>query len=186
MMGQQEMSNNTPLVQNKRASLSIMQSGLLWIWVAVVLIALDLWSKFYVMNHFALYQPVSIMQFFNLMYAQNPGAAFGFLGDHDGWQRWFFTAIAFSISAVLLFFMRKTPKTHRVVNIAYALVIGGALGNLFDRLVHGFVVDFIDFYVGDWHFATFNIADIGICVGAALIVLDGLFTKKQDESNDAA
>ncbi len=109
----------------------------------------------------------------NLHYARNYGAAFSFLADSGGWQRWFFAGIAIGISVIPAVMMYRSKATQKLNNIAYALIIGGALGNLFDRLWHGFVVDMIDFYVGDWHFATFNLADTAICVGAALIVLEG-------------
>ncbi|ETJ35441.1 Lipoprotein signal peptidase, partial [human gut metagenome] len=82
-----------------------------------------------------------------------------FLADSGGWQRWFFAGIAIGISVILAVMMYRSKATQKLNNIAYALIIGGALGNLFDRLWHGFVVDMIDFYVGDWHFATFNLAD---------------------------
>ncbi len=98
------------------------------------------------------------------------------LADSGGWQRWFFAGIAIGISVIPAVMMYRSKATQKLNNIAYALIIGGALGNLFDRLWHGFVVDMIDFYVGDWHFATFNLADTAICVGAALIVLEGFFT----------
>ncbi|NIZ66807.1 lipoprotein signal peptidase, partial [Escherichia coli] len=111
-------------------------------------------------------------------YARNYGAAFSFLADSGGWQRWFFAGIAIGISVILAVMMYRSKATQKLNNIAYALIIGGALGNLFDRLWHGFVVDMIDFYVGDWHFATFNLADTAICVGAALIVLEGFLPSK--------
>ena len=101
-----------------------------------------------------------------------------FLADSGGWQRWFFAGIAIGISVILAVMMYRSKATQKLNNIAYALIIGGALGNLFDRLWHGFVVDMIDFYVGDWHFATFNLADTAICVGAALIVLEGFLPSK--------
>ncbi len=115
----------------------------------------------------------------NLHYARNYGAAFSFLADSGGWQRWFFAGIAIGISVILVVMMYRSKAAQKLNNIAYALIIGGALGNLFDRLWHGFVVDMIDFYVGDWHFATFNLADTAICVGAALIVLEGFYLLKR-------
>lgn len=119
----------------------------------------------------------------NLHYARNYGAAFSFLADSGGWQRWFFAGIAIGISVILAVMMYRSKATQKLNNIAYALIIGGALGNLFDRLWHGFVVDMIDFYVGDWHFATFNLADTAICVGAALIVLEGFYLLKRKNNN---
>ncbi|HGJ5898147.1 signal peptidase II [Arsenophonus apicola] len=146
--------------------------GLRWLWLTVVILIVDLGSKQLILNHFQLYESIPLMPYFNLAYAQNPGAAFSFLADKGGWQRWFFAFVAIVICVVLIVMMYRQSVNKKLSNIAYALVIGGALGNLCDRLVHGFVVDFIDFYVGDWHWPTFNIADMAICIGAALIILD--------------
>lgn len=150
----------------------ICSTGLRWLWLTVVILIVDLSSKQLILNHFQLYESIPLMPYFNLAYAQNPGAAFSFLADKGGGQRWFFAFVAIVICVVLIVMMYRQSVNKKLSNIAYALVIGGALGNLCDRLVHGFVVDFIDFYVGDWHWPTFNIADMAICVGAALIILD--------------
>lgn len=150
----------------------ICSTGLRWLWLTVVILIVDLGSKQLILNHFQLYESIPLMPYFNLAYAQNPGAAFSFLADKGGWQRWFFAFVAIVICVVLILMMYRQSVNKKLSNIAYALVIGGALGNLCDRLVHGFVVDFIDFYVGDWHWPTFNIADMAICIGAALIILD--------------
>jgi signal peptidase II len=152
------------------------KSGLCWLWVAVLALVIDLLCKQWVLTHVALGESVPLVPFFNLYYAQNFGAAFSFLAEHSGWQRWLFSLIAVAISVALLVMMYRTQASKRINNIAYALIIGGALGNLFDRLVHGFVVDFIDFYVNNWHYPTFNIADSAICIGAALIVLEGFLS----------
>ena len=151
----------------------IFSTGLRWLWLVVVVLIIDLGSKFLILQHFALGDTVSLFPSLNLHYARNNGAAFSFLADSGGWQRWFFAGIAIGISVVLAVLMYRSKASQKLNNIAYAMIIGGALGNLFDRLWHGFVVDMIDFYVGDWHFATFNLADSFICVGAALIVLEG-------------
>jgi len=153
-------------------------TGLRWLWVMAVVIVADLASKYWVMTSMQLHESRALIPFFNLFYAHNYGAAFSFLADKGGWQRWMFAAIAVAIALSLLLMMYRSRAEQKMTNIAYAMIIGGALGNLFDRAWHGFVVDFIDFYVGDWHFATFNIADCGICVGAALIVLEGLLPKR--------
>ncbi|WGO84104.1 signal peptidase II [Arsenophonus apicola] len=150
----------------------ICSTGLRWLWLTIVILIVDLGSKQLILNHFQLYESIPLMPYFNLAYAQNPGAAFSFLADKGGWQRWFFAFVAIVICVVLILMMYRQSVNKKLSNIAYALVIGGALGNLCDRLVHGFVVDFIDFYVGDWHWPTFNIADMAICIGAALIILD--------------
>ncbi|MBS9437537.1 lipoprotein signal peptidase [Photorhabdus noenieputensis] len=154
----------------------ICSTGLRWLWLVVVVLILDLGSKQLVLQHFHLYESVPLIPYFNLTYAQNFGAAFSFLAEKDGWQRWFFAFIAVAISVVLMVMMYRASAKKKLNNIAYALIIGGALGNLFDRLVHGFVIDFIDFYVGDWHFPTFNIADMAICIGAGLVIIDSFLS----------
>ena len=152
-------------------SQSICSTGLRWLWLVVVVLIIDLGSKYLILQNFALGDTVPLFPSLNLHYARNYGAAFSFLADSGGWQRWFFAGIAIGISVILAVMMYRSKATQKLNNIAYALMIGGALGNLFERLWHGFVVDMIDFYVGDWHFATFNLADSAICIGAALIVL---------------
>ncbi|MGJ0636753.1 signal peptidase II [Xenorhabdus bovienii] len=154
----------------------ICSTGLRWLWLVVVVLILDLGSKQLVLQHFTLYESTPLIPYFNLTYAQNLGAAFSFLADKGGWQRWFFALVAIIISAVLLVMMYRSSAKQKLSNAAYALVIGGALGNLFDRLVHGFVVDFIDFYVGEWHWPTFNIADSAICIGAAFIIIESFIS----------
>lgn len=153
-----------------------LSTGLRWLWLVLVVIVVDFASKQWIMDNLMLHQSVPVMPYFNLFYAHNYGAAFSFLADKGGWQRWFFAGIAIAIVVALLVMMYRTSASQKLNNIAYALIVGGAIGNLFDRSYHGFVVDFIDFYVGDWHFATFNIADCAICIGAALIVLEGFIT----------
>lgn len=152
---------------------SILFSGLRWLWLALVVLVVDLWVKQWVMTHFSLYETLPLIPFFNLYYTHNPGAAFSFLAGADGWQRWFFIGIALGIMLVLLILMSRVSASKKMINIAYALIIGGAAGNLIDRLCHGFVIDMIDFYINNWHFPTFNIADSAICIGAALVVLEG-------------
>lgn len=157
---------------------SIHKTGLRWIWVAVFLLMLDFISKQWIRTHMELHEVTHLLPSLNLYYAQNYGAAFSFLADKGGWQRWIFALIAIVIIVGLSVVMYQLPATARLKNIAYSLIIGGALGNLIDRTWHGFVVDFIDFYIGNWHFATFNIADCGICIAAALVILEGLLSTK--------
>lgn len=151
-------------------------TGLRWLWLVVVVLIVDLGSKYLILKDFMLGDTVPLFPSLNLHYARNYGAAFSFLADKDGWQRWFFAGIAIGINLILMVMMYRAKATDKLNNIAYALIIGGALGNLFDRLWHGFVVDMIDFYIGDWHFATFNLADTAICIGALLIVLEGFIS----------
>jgi signal peptidase II len=114
----------------------------------------------------------------------NYGAAFSFLSDQAGWQRWLFTAMAFGVSSMLVYWMRQLPSNARWSNIAYAAIIGGALGNVFDRILHGFVVDYLDFYWGTYHWPAFNIADMAIVTGAAMIILESVFSKDEQPSSE--
>ncbi|HQR81951.1 MAG TPA: signal peptidase II, partial [Thiotrichales bacterium] len=100
------------------------------------------------------------------------GAAFSFLGDQDGWQRWFFIALAWGVSLALVIWLSKTELTQRRLILGLTLVLGGAIGNVIDRMVYHHVVDFLDFYWGVWHYPTFNVADIAISVGAVLLIWD--------------
>ncbi len=163
--------------------LTMMQSGVRWLWLAVLVFILDIGTKLLVMNtmEFGWNGRIELLPFFNLLYVHNYGAAFSFLSDAGGWQRWFFAAMATGVSGLLIYWMRQLSASNKLLNPAYALVIGGALGNLFDRLVHGYVIDFLDFYVGQYHWPAFNIADSAICIGAVLIVLDSFFESKKSK-----
>lgn len=119
--------------------------------------------------------------FFNLVHVYNKGAAFSFLADQGGWQRWFFAVLAFAICGLLIHWLRKQSVAQRWSGIAYSLIIGGALGNVFDRLVLGHVVDFLDFYWQRAHWPAFNLADSFIFIGAAMIVLDGFRSEKKKD-----
>ncbi|ATZ95905.1 MULTISPECIES: signal peptidase II [Dickeya] len=160
-------------------SKSIGATGLRWLWLAALVLVVDLGSKQWVMTHFQLGESVSLVPFFNFTYAHNYGAAFSFLADKGGWQRWLFAVIALVIIVALLAMMHRSSASQKLNNIAYSLIIGGAIGNLADRLVHGYVIDFLDFYVGNWHYPTFNLADSAIVVGALLIVLEGFLASPQ-------
>lgn len=142
----------------------------LWLALAVVVIGLDQWSKLAILANFAEYESVRITDFFNLVLVYNPGAAFSFLAGHDGWQRWFFVVLAAGICSWLL---RLTWK-HRAEILqpaAFSLVVGGALGNVIDRLLYGKVVDFLDAHWGLHHWPAFNLADSAICLGVGLMLL---------------
>ncbi len=158
---------------------SLKESGLRWLWVAVVVFVLDYLTKIWVVAAIPLgwQHRIEVLPVFNLLYVRNYGAAFSFLSNQDGWQRWLLSLIALSVCALLAFWMRKITRSEKMLNIAYALIIGGAIGNLFDRLIHGFVIDFLDFHIGGYHWPSFNVADSAICIGAILIILDS-FRKK--------
>lgn len=142
-----------------------------WLWITLVVLVLDLWTKGWADAALTLYRPVEVLPFFNLTLAYNEGAAFSFLAGAGGWQRWFFSIIAVIASLVILVWLLR-GRDGPMVALALALILGGALGNLWDRIVHGHVVDFLDFHWAGWHFPAFNVADMGISVGAALIILD--------------
>ncbi|NVK54643.1 MAG: signal peptidase II [Alteromonadaceae bacterium] len=155
-------------------------TGLRFLWVSVITLILDLWSKFTVMDKMALYESIQVTSFFNLTYVHNYGAAFSFLHGAGGWQRWFFTAIAVTVCSVILWWLKQTPRQQTLLPVAFSFILGGAMGNVFDRIVHGYVVDFLDFYVNDWHWPAFNIADSAIFIGAALLIWDMLTAKSKD------
>ncbi|WP_406664382.1 signal peptidase II [Gallaecimonas sp. GXIMD1310] len=149
----------------------MMSTGLRWLWLTAVVIAVDLATKYAVLHHFALFERKVITGFFNLTYVRNYGAAFSFLSEAGGWQRWLFTGLAIAVCLALLIWMRRLPAKDFLQAGGSALVIGGALGNLYDRMIHGFVVDFLDFHLGQWSWPAFNVADSAICMGAVLLVL---------------
>ncbi|MEZ9196460.1 signal peptidase II [Shewanella sp. 10N.286.54.B9] len=159
-------------------------SGLRWYWIVVLVFIADQLSKQWVLSSFNLGESIQLLPVFNFTYVRNYGAAFSFLSDAGGWQRWLFTFVAVGFSILLSVWLRQQPSKMWRLNLAYTLVIGGALGNLIDRLQHGFVVDFLDFYWKTSHFPAFNIADSAICVGAGLIILDSFVSDKDVKKSD--
>jgi signal peptidase II len=146
-----------------------------WLLVAVVIVVLDLWTKNIATQNLTLYRPLELTSWLNMTLAHNYGAAFSFLSDAGGWQRWLFTGLATVVTAVLVIWLMRLPATDKLSAAALALIIGGALGNLIDRTRHGYVVDFIDVYYRGWHWPAFNLADSAITCGVILLLLDGLF-----------
>ncbi|TYK64432.1 signal peptidase II [Colwellia echini] len=160
------------------------ETGLSWLWLTILFVVIDQITKQWVANTFDYRETLAVLPFFNLTYVHNPGAAFSFLADQGGWQRWFFTAIASIASIIFIVWMAKTPKQQRLLCIAFALILSGAVGNLIDRAMFGYVIDFLDFYWGDKHFAAFNIADSAIFVGAALMIFES-FTNKETTTEES-
>ena len=144
-----------------------------WIALAVAVFVLDQATKYAALKYLARSE-IAVAPFLNLILAYNSGAAFGFLSNAGGWQNTFFITVAVVVSAMLVYMLRQLRSDQRMVAAALMLVLGGALGNLLDRIRFGHVVDFIDFYYGSWHWYTFNIADAAITVGAFILVLDAL------------
>ncbi len=147
-----------------------------WMAVSLVVVIADQLTKLAVIQYIELYGRVPINSFMNLTHQRNSGAAFSFLADAGGWQRWFFTVLATIVSIVIAVWLWRS-RTDAPLPLAagLALVLGGAVGNLIDRVAHGYVTDFIQVWFGDWAFPSFNIADSAITVGAALLILDSLF-----------
>jgi signal peptidase II len=142
-----------------------------WLWLSAIVVVLDLATKALVTDAFRYGEVREVLPFFNLVLVHNTGAAFSFLAHAGGWQRWFFTAVAVGISVVLVWMLRK-PETNALLSCGLALVLGGALGNLYDRVTLGYVVDFVQLHAGGWYFPAFNVADSGITIGAICLILD--------------
>jgi len=160
-------------------------TGLKWIWLTLLFFILDQITKHAVVGSFDLYESVDVLPFFNITYVHNPGAAFSFLADQGGWQRWFFTIISIVASIIFIVWLSRTPKTNKLLSIALACMLSGALGNLADRVLFGYVIDFLDFYIGDKHWPAFNVADSMIFIGAVLMIIESFVSpeNKKTETN---
>lgn len=151
------------------------------LFIAAIVIILDQISKWLIVSHIPFHSAVAILPVFNLTHVYNPGAAFSFLADAGGWQRHFFSALALGASIVIIFILRKHHQ-DQIFALALSLILGGAIGNLIDRVLLGHVIDFIQVYWGQHYFPAFNIADSAITIGAILMLWDGLFVKKPTPS----
>ncbi|MEA3405266.1 MAG: signal peptidase II [Pseudomonadota bacterium] len=151
------------------------------LWIAVVVIVLDQITKIWAVDTLVFGEPVAVMSNLNWTLAYNYGAAFSFLADMGGWQRWFFTALAAVVTVILVWWLKSLPNKLNIETWGINLVLGGAIGNVIDRILEGRVTDFIDFYIGTWHYATFNVADIAITIGAGLLILSELILKPRAE-----
>ncbi len=153
------------------------------LWITVLIIALDQLTKFWAVSSLTFAEPVAVTPFLNWTLVYNYGAAFSFLADMGGWQRWFFAGLAGLMSAVLLVWLTKLPAKLTTETWGINLVLGGAIGNVIDRILEGRVTDFVDFYLGTWHYATFNVADMAITVGAGLLILSELWLKPRQQKS---
>ena len=147
-------------------------SGLRWLWLTLTVIVIDQFSKHLVVSSLELHEAVALLPSLNLMLAHNTGAAFSFLSSASGWQRWFFVCLALLVSVALMLWLRRLSSGQQLQACALALILGGALGNVWDRLSYGYVIDFIDVYYKSWHFPVFNVADSAITAGAVLLIFD--------------
>lgn len=151
------------------------RSCLVWGWLSLVVVLLDLGSKQLAITYLNYAEPIPLLPIFDLTLLFNKGAAFSFLSDAGGWQRWVFALIAVVVSAVLVVWLRRTERSHWWLGLALSMVLGGALGNLYDRVVQGYVIDFISLHYDNYYFPAFNLADSAITLGAIVLILDMLF-----------
>jgi signal peptidase II len=151
-----------------------------YLWISALVLVIDQITKYIANTSMSLYQTIEVIPYFNFTLAYNYGAAFSFLADAGGWQRWFFTGLAAIFSAVIFVWITRLKSTAKLEVISLSLILGGAIGNLIDRLIFGYVIDFLDVYYQSYHWPAFNIADSAICIGAVLLILDSF--KKKDES----
>ncbi len=144
-----------------------------WLGIAFIIILADQFTKTLILGHFQLGDSRTVTSFFNIVRVHNAGAAFSFLASASGWQRWFFVGLG-AVATVFIIWMLRSHGGQRLFSWALALILGGAIGNVIDRLLHGYVVDFIQVHAGGWYFPSFNVADSTITVGAVLLILDEL------------
>lgn len=144
-----------------------------WLGMALVLLVADQLTKMLILSYYQLGDSTMVTEFFNIVRAHNTGAAFSFLANASGWQRWFFTGIGAVAIAVILWMLKAHPG-QKLFSFSMACILGGAIGNVIDRVRYGYVVDFLDVHWGTWHFPAFNIADSAISIGAVCLILDEL------------
>jgi signal peptidase II len=163
------------------------RESLRWLWLVAFLLLVDQATKWLVVDNFQLYQRSNMLPFFDLVRLHNTGAAFSLFAEASGWQRWFFTGLAGVISIVILWWQWNLPRErHRLLSLGLALVLAGALGNVIDRVMYGYVIDFLLFYIGPYAWPAFNVADSAICVGVSCVLYDHLFLEKKRGGRRAA
>ena len=161
-----------PVIQGKTA--------LIWAWLSAIVVALDQFVKWYVVDRFGLYEILPVGPFLDLTRLHNEGAAFGILAGAGGWQRWFFLVLAGAIAVAIVVWLRSMPaRGQEWLAIGLALILGGAVGNAWDRFIDGYVVDYLHFHWGDAYFPAFNVADIGITTGAIMLIIDALLDSRR-------
>jgi signal peptidase II len=143
-----------------------------WLWLSLVVVGLDQVSKLWVVSNFRLYESIQLLPSLNLTYVHNTGAAFSFLSTAGGWQRWFFVGIALVATIVLTIWLARLKSNERWMAATLSLILGGAIGNLYDRIAYAYVIDFIDVYYETWHWPVFNVADSAISIGVVMMLVD--------------
>ena len=169
-------------MQGNRPNTSKQRLGMVqWLWLAGALIVVDQASKLFFDSGLQYGERIHVLPFFDFTLLYNPGAAFSFLADEAGWQRWFFTLLALAASGFILWMMYKNQGQRRMM-LSLSLILGGAIGNVIDRIAYGHVVDFLLFYWRNWYYPAFNVADICITLGAMILILDELLRLKGTRS----
>lgn len=146
-----------------------------WLWLSGFVIAADQMTKYLASTLLTYHVPVPVLPFFNWFLVHNTGAAFSFLSDAAGWQRWFFIALAGLVSVGIVLWMRRLTAPERWLAVALSLILGGAMGNMIDRIAFGYVVDFVQLYYRNWYWPAFNVADSAISIGVAVLIIDALW-----------
>jgi len=157
---------------------------LLCLSLSLLVILLDQWSKSLALDHLDYGRPVHLLPVLNLTLQYNTGAAFSFLSDAGGWQRWFFSAVAVVASLVICVWLVRLKRGEQLLAVSLSLILGGAIGNLWDRLQLGYVVDFVSVHYGVHYFPTFNVADAAVSVGAALMILDAIIQARREQETE--
>lgn len=155
----------------------LLKGNTLWLLLSLFIVALDQASKYWVLENLQFQRPLVLNSFFNLNLNFNQGAAFSLLSNAGGWQIHLFQAISIFVSVILLIWLLTLKNNQKIKALALSLIMGGAIGNLIDRVRLNYVVDFFDFHINTWHFATFNVADAAVCVGAFFLILTMMFQK---------
>ncbi|WP_440615765.1 signal peptidase II [Cysteiniphilum sp. 6C5] len=159
--------------------MNLRNNQLRWIILSIIVIIIDLGTKYLASHNLTYGQPVAVLPFFNLTLLHNYGAAFSFLSNaNTTWQVIVLSAIALIVAIVILVWLARLPKNKNLTACALSLILGGALGNVYDRMIHGYVVDFLDFHINNYHWPAFNIADSAICIGAVMLILMSFKSKK--------
>ena len=152
-----------------------------WLWLSLLVIALDQLTKQWILNTLQLYERIEVLPILDITHLRNTGAAFSLLSQGSGWQRWFFISIAIGVSVAILIWLRRLPaRGQTLLAIGLCLVLGGALGNVIDRVLYGSVVDFVYFNYERWYFPAFNVADSAITLGAGLLILDSFLEMRRE------
>ena len=160
-------------------------SSLRLLWISFVVVALDQIAKQVAQQSLPLHQLVSVMPGFDWYLTNNKGAAFSFLADAGGWQRWFFTITTIVISAVILFWIKQVPRQEKITAVSLCLILGGAIGNLIDRIYLGYVIDYIQVWLGNYPWPAFNIADASIFVGATILILSSFIDTEKPSASQS-